>query len=286
MSDALSKSELYPQLHRLIEIMARLRDPQEGCPWDLKQTFDSLIPYTIEECYEVAEAIESGDMQDIKGELGDLLFQIVFYAQLGKENGSFDFEQVAKAISDKMIHRHPHVFSDHQYASQEEFEKDWQQRKEKENQDKSQQNKTDQNKGKILAKSLMADISQSLPAMTRAVKIQKRAAHIGFDWSESRQVLEKIKEEVAELDLAMQGDQQNAQTIEQVEEELGDLLFSCVNLSRKLKLDPETVLRKNNKKFMRRFEKLEQAFLYDRDKMTEASLDELEVVWQEIKKSL
>jgi len=241
MSEELSKSKEHPQLNRLLDIMARLRDPQKGCPWDLKQNFNTLIPYTIEECYEVAEAIENGDMLDVKAELGDLLFQIVFYAQLAKENGSFDFEAVAEAISDKMEHRHPHVFADHQYASQEEFEKDWQQRKEKENQEKEKQEQV-----QSPPKSLMADISHTLPAMTRAVKIQKRAAHIDFDWTEANHVLEKIKEEIAELEEAMQ----SAEPIGRVEEELGDLLFSCTNLSRKLKLDPETALRKNNQKFI------------------------------------
>jgi len=274
MSEDLSNTDPNAQLNRLLHIMARLRDPQTGCPWDLKQDFKSLVPYTIEESYEVAEAIEHGNMDEVKGELGDLLFQVVFYSQLGKEQNCFDFEQVAKAISDKMIHRHPHVFANHQYEDQEAFEKDWQNRKEQEKQTKQ---------SPLKAVSLMDDISQTLPAMTRAIKIQKRATQIGFDWDTTAQVVDKIKEELAELEEAMADAKaaNNDKHLEaRIEDELGDLLCSCVNLSRKLKLDPEAVLRKNNQKFIRRFRLIEQEFKNDRDKMSAASLEELELAWQ------
>jgi len=274
MSDEFSAKNFSSQIDRLIAIMARLRDPQDGCPWDLKQDFKTLVPYTIEESYEVAEAIEHGDMDAIKKELGDLLFQVVFYSQLGTERNSFDFEQVAQAICEKMLYRHPHVFADHQYENVEAFEKDWQKRKELEKQTEQQ------------TISLMDDISQTLPAMTRAVKIQKRAAQVGFDWDNAAEVLSKVKEEVTELKEAMEHyklDSQNEETSHQIEEELGDLLFSCVNLSRKLKLDPETVLRKSNSKFMQRFQKMEQQYGCERDKMEQATLEDLELLWQKAK---
>lgn len=281
MSNELINDDSNPQLNRLLTIMSRLRDPQQGCPWDLKQDFRSLIPYTIEESYEVAEAIENGDMEEIKGELGDLLFQVVFYAQLGKEQNSFDFEQVAKAISDKMVHRHPHVFADHQYASQEEFEKDWQKRKELEKQKQSAELESTNKK-----QSLMDGISLNLPAMTRAVKIQKRAAQVGFDWENADQVMVKVQEELGELQEALQAAESRPDDLlaqAHIEEELGDLICSCINLSRHLKLDPESVLRKNNQKFMQRFQQLEQEFGFDRDAMSAVSLDELDGVWKKIK---
>ena len=279
------------QLTRLLDIMSALRNPDSGCPWDLKQDYKSLVPYTLEEAYEVAEAIELGDMGEVKKELGDLLFQVVFYAQLAKEEGLFDFDDIAGAIADKMVSRHPHVFSDHQYENEEAFLKAWEQQKEVEKKSSS----VSQEK----AVSLMDGISKVLPAMTRAVKIQKKATHIGFDWDNAADVLPKIAEELNEFEAALNdyeeargvksgvksGEQGLAVTdhAERVEEELGDILFTCVNLARKLKIDPEKALRLSNHKFSQRFRKLEQYYQCDRQKMEEASLEQLEHTWQTIK---
>ncbi|MCU7835126.1 MAG: nucleoside triphosphate pyrophosphohydrolase [gamma proteobacterium symbiont of Taylorina sp.] len=264
-------------LQRLLDIMSSLRDPEKGCPWDLQQNYQSLVSYTLEEAYEVAEAIELGDMDEVKKELGDLLFQVVFYAQLAKEEGLFEFDDIASAIADKMVARHPHVFSDHQYENEAVFLKAWEQQKETE--------KPVQLSAKSDPLSLMDGISQALPAMTRAVKIQKKATHIGFDWDSAEAVLPKIQEELDELLPEIKS--YEAKTIEhskqKIEDELGDVLFSCVNLARKLKIDPEKALRRSNHKFIQRFKKLEQHYQYDRNEMENTSLDQLEHIWQKIK---
>lgn len=273
------------QLLRLLDIMSALRNPESGCPWDLKQDYKSLVPYTLEEAYEVAEAIEQGDMGEVKKELGDLLFQVVFYAQLAKEEGLFDFDDIAGTIADKMVTRHPHVFSDHQYESEEAFLKAWEEQKEIE---KKQANFKNSAINPVEQKpdSLMDGISKILPAMTRAVKIQKRIAHVGFDWDNAREVLPIIKGEIdeleTELDLYEQSDDDSSQR-ERMEEELGDVLFSCVNLARKLKIDPEKALRLSNHKFSQRFRKMEQYYQYDRKKMEDSTLAQLEEVWQAVK---
>lgn len=285
------------QLQRLLDIMAQLRDPQNGCPWDLKQDYKSLVPYTLEEAYEVAEAIELGDMDEVKKELGDLLFQVVFYAQLAQEEGLFDFEDIAAAIADKMISRHPHVFADHQYENEEAFLKAWEEQKQFE---KKQTAKNAQTEAQLEAShpvSLMDDISLILPAMTRAVKIQKKMTHIGFDWDSAEDVVPIIRQELDEFEDALrnakQGDNTDAASLEKnlgknlgkkVEEELGDVLFSCVNLARKLKLDPEQVLRSGNHKFSQRFRRLENHYQHNRQQMEDASIEQLEQVWQAIKK--
>jgi len=310
------------QLTRLLDVMSALRDPDNGCPWDLKQDYKSLVPYTLEEAYEVAEAIELGDMDEVKKELGDLLFQIVFYAQLAKEQGLFDFDDIAGAIADKMVSRHPHVFSDHQYENEEAFLKAWEQQKEIEKQQAKQeksehvskqpQSNSPSSKEEELV-SLMDDISKILPAMTRAVKIQKKATHIGFDWACAEDVLPKIAEEIDELSVELKryksektegfsgqvedsfGQVEDSiervedsigqveDSFERVEEELGDVLFSCVNLARKLKIDPEKALRMSNHKFTQRFRKMEQYYQSDRQQMEQASLEQLEQVWQSVK---
>ncbi len=268
----------FEQLQRLMDIMAQLRDPEKGCPWDLEQSFKSLVKYTLEESYELAEAIESGDDTETAKELGDLLFHLVFYAQLGKEKNIFDLEKIAQLVSDKMIFRHPHVFSDHQYASQQEFEKDWLRRKQVE---KKKALNTD------VPQSLMEGISTSLPAVTRALKIQQQAAHIGFDWDNITAVMAKLKEEIQELEqeiaYSCKQTPQNSKNKMAIADELGDIFFSCVNLSRHLKQDPETVLRQANFKFSQRFKKLEQRFQFDHEKMEKAPIQELEKVWQKIK---
>jgi ATP diphosphatase len=277
------------QLTRLLDIMSALRHPETGCPWDLKQDYKSLVPYTLEEAYEVAEAIELGDMDEVKKELGDLLFQVVFYAQLAKEEGVFDFDDIAGAIADKMVTRHPHVFADHQYENEEAFLKAWEEQKELEKkQAKAQSNDSLHEK----QDSLMDGISKILPAMTRAVKIQKKIAHVGFDWDNAREVLPVIKGELEEFEAELDNYEQMAEDSnnnaksaqrEKMEEELGDVLFSCVNLARKLKIDPEKALRMSNYKFSQRFRKMEQHFQHDRTQMEAASLEQLEAVWQAVK---
>lgn len=279
------------QLTRLLKIMADLRDPKSGCPWDLKQDYKSLVPYTLEEAYEVAEAIELGDMDEVKKELGDLLFQVVFYAQLAKEDALFDFDDIAGTIADKMVSRHPHVFSDHHYESEEAFLKAWEQQKEVEKR-QAQQDKTKKNTDNQKHNSLMDGISKVLPAMTRAVKIQKKATHIGFDWEHAEDVLPKIKEELDELSTELKQlelekgavNQSEELSISKVEDELGDVLFSCVNLARKLNIDPEKALRMSNHKFTQRFRKMEQHYHFDRTQMEYASIEQLEQVWQAAKK--
>lgn len=287
------------QLQRLLNIMSALRDPDSGCPWDLKQDYKSLVPYTLEEAYEVAEAIEQGDMDEVKKELGDLLFQVVFYAQLAKEEGLFDFEAIAGAIADKMVSRHPHVFSDHQYENEEAFLKAWEEQKEIEKQQaQAEKNTTAEPPHAAVPQlskpfSLMDNISKILPAMTRAVKIQKRIAQIGFDWDTARAVLPVIQGELDELEheiteyeqlTGKATPEQYQQQFERMEEEMGDVLFTCVNLARKLHIDPEKALRMSNYKFSRRFRKMEQYYQYDRKRMEQASIDELESVWQTVKK--
>ncbi len=268
------------QLMRLLDVMAQLRHPEQGCPWDLQQDYKSLVPYTLEEAYEVAEAIELGDMEELKKELGDLLFQIVFYAQLAKEEGTFDFEAVAEAIADKMISRHPHVFADQHYENEAAFLKAWEQQKEIEKNNKQQQTVI----------SLMDGVSSALPAMTRACKLQKKASHIGFDWLSAQDVVDKVREELDELSEELQHysnetpeNMPDRKSMQRIEEELGDVLFSCVNLSRKLQLDPEKTLRMSNHKFSVRFKKLEQYYAFNRQQMEQASTEQLDRVWQMIK---
>ena len=265
-------------LQRLLEIMSSLRDPEKGCPWDLQQNYQSLVTYTLEEAYEVVEAIESGDMNEVKKELGDLLFQVVFYAQLAQEEGLFNFDDIACSIADKMVARHPHVFSDHHYENEAAFLKAWEEKKEVEKSASELRTHSPQHHTKEKPVSLMDGISKVLPAMSCAVKIQNKAAHIGFDWEDAEQVLPKISEELDELLTEMK-----AHNAENIEHELGDVLFTCVNLARKLNIDPEKALRKRNHKFSQRFRKMEAHYQHDRTRMESSSLDQLEQVWQGIK---
>ena len=257
-------------LPRLLEIMARLRDPETGCPWDIEQTFESIAPYTIEEAYEVADAIEQGHMGELEGELGDLLLQVVYYTQMGAERGLFDFESVTKTIADKMIHRHPHVFGDeNRDKSADQQTLDWEKIKAAE-----RAKKGDTQKGAL------EGVAQGLPALMRAVKLQKRAARVGFDWPTTDQVIDKIAEEAAELNEA----RQNASQAE-IEEEYGDLMFVMANLARHLKIDPEVALRSANAKFTRRFQGVE-AELSARGKSPEDSdLQEMDAIWDQVKRS-
>ncbi len=255
-------------LPRLLEIMARLRDPDRGCPWDIEQTYETIAPYTIEEAYEVADAIEKGDMADLEGELGDLLLQVVYFTQMGSEDGYFTFDSVTKAIADKMIHRHPHVFGDEsrdKSAAQQTL--DWEKIKAAERAAKGQQE----------AKTLDG-IALNLPALTRAVKIQKRAARVGFDWPSTDQVVDKIAEEAAELVEARDTLAHDKQV-----EEFGDLMFVMANLARHLKIDPEEALRLANAKFTRRFNAVEQR-LADRGKVpAKSDLTEMDTLWNDVK---
>ena len=246
----------------LIDVMARLRAPEGGCPWDIEQTFRTIAPYTIEEAYEVADAIERDDMPALKDELGDLLFQAVFHARMAEEDGLFDFADVAEAISEKMIRRHPHVFGDADMRDANEQTTAWEEQKAEERAAKGH-------------RSLLDDVPVGLPGLSRAVKLQKRAARVGFDWREAKDVLSKIVEETAELTEAMDSKDAN-----KMEDEFGDLLFVLANLSRHLKIDPEAALRRTNEKFVRRFSYIEEKL---GDRLSEASLEEMESLWSEAK---
>nr|WP_325252342.1 nucleoside triphosphate pyrophosphohydrolase [Amylibacter sp.] len=255
-------------LPRLLEIMARLRDPETGCPWDIEQDYASIVPYTIEEAYEVADAIEQGDMTELEGELGDLLLQVVYYTQMGGEDGHFTFETVTKNIADKMIHRHPHVFgAESRDKSAQQQTADWEKIKAAERAAKGQ------------AKTRTLDgVARNLPALTRAVKLQKRAARVGFDWPETTQVLDKIKEEAAELVEAVETLPHSKQV-----EEFGDLMFVMANLGRHLNIDPEEALRAANRKFIRRFEYIEDALEAREKTPAQSDLTEMDRLWDQAK---
>ncbi len=245
--------------------MERLRKPESGCPWDRAQTYASIVPYTIEEAYEVADAIDRGNLTELKQELGDLLFQVVFYAQLAQEEGAFTFADVATAITEKMIRRHPHVFGDAQYADHAEQSAAWEQIKAAE-QDAH-------------VTSVLDGVPLALPAMSRAVKLQRKAAQAGFDWSEPLAVLDKIAEELAEIrtELELRG------TAERLTEEMGDLLFACTNLARHLEIDPESTLRAANAKFERRFRRIENWLAESGCTPQQATLAELDTLWERAK---
>lgn len=254
------------EINNLIEIMRKLREPETGCPWDRAQSYASIVPYTIEEAYEVADAIEREDLTDLKDELGDLLFQVVFYAQIAREQGIFDFEDVVQAICAKMIRRHPHVFADQIYANEEQQHQAWEQIKAAERQG---------------TESALDHVALTLPALTRAIKLQKKAARSGFDWTEPEPVIAKIREELAELQEAMK----LAENKEKVQEEYGDLLFACANLARFLELDPETALRTANTKFERRFRAMEKLATQTGQVFNNLTLTEQENLWAMVKRA-
>jgi ATP diphosphatase len=265
-------------LEDLLNLMARLRDPQYGCPWDIKQTYASIVPYTLEEAYEVADAIERSDFEHLQGELGDLLFQVVYYSQLAREEGRFEFAGVIDSITRKLIRRHPHVFPtgdlyaplDTPRLSEDQVKVRWDEIKAQERAEKATQ---------PLQLSLLDDIPLALPAMARAGKLQKRAASVGFDWPEPLPVLDKVREELDEVLEAMaQGDGAA------LADEVGDLLFSVVNLARHLKVDPENALRGANAKFDRRFRFIEQALRDTHRPVEDCSLEELDALWGEAKR--
>lgn len=260
------------QIERLLEIMARLRDPEGGCPWDRQQTFASIVPYTLEEAYELAEAIERGTQEELRDELGDLLFQVVFYAQLAKEAGYFDFNDIVAGIQAKLIRRHPQVFGDQKGITTAQAQTAaWEAHK-------AAERRTKAGSGAV---SVLEGISLSLPALTRAIKLQRRAARVGFDWAHIEPVLEKIEEELHEVRQAL-GSQDQA---ERLAEEVGDLLFACVNLARFAGVDPETALRRTNAKFERRFRFIEQALSEQGRRVEDASLEEMDSLWEQAKRS-
>ncbi len=267
------------QLPDLLHLMARLRDPQHGCPWDLQQNYASIVPHTLEEAYEVADAIESGDFDHLPGELGDLLFQVVYYSQLAQEEGRFEFATVVDAITRKLIRRHPHVFPDGDlYGSLElprldeaAIKQRWEEIKAEERAEKAAAPEQ---------LSLLDDVPSALPALSRAAKLQKRAAQVGFDWPEALPVVDKVREELGEVLEAMSENDPQA-----IAEELGDLLFVVVNLARHLKVDPENALRAANGKFERRFRFIEQALREAGRPIESCDLEELDALWGEAKKA-
>lgn len=268
MSDANSSDRT--QLSRLLDIMARLRDPETGCPWDIKQTMTSLTRYTIEEAYEVADAIHTGQSADaVCDELGDLLFQVVFYARIAEERGDFTFFDVCKAISDKLERRHPHVFADGDRNA--DLSAQWEAIKAAERASKQPDKSV----------SAMDEVPSGLPALTLAKKYQKSAARQGFDWPDWRGVLDKVREEVTEIEAELEVEAKNQQAIE---EEIGDALFAMVNLARHCDVDPDSALRKASHKFSARFQNVESQARETGQDMTALSLDELEALWQQAKR--
>ncbi|MES1200859.1 MAG: nucleoside triphosphate pyrophosphohydrolase [Pseudomonadota bacterium] len=252
-------------IRAVLDVMARLRDPERGCPWDKEQSFATIAPYTIEEAYEVADAIERKDMTGLKEELGDLLFQVAFHARMAEEQGAFDFADVANALAAKMIARHPHVFGDTDMRTADEQTRAW------------ETQKAEERARKRPDASLLDDVAMALPALMRAEKLTKRAARINFDWPNAEAVLEKLDEEMAELDEARGHGDLDAMT-----EEMGDILFVMANLARKLGVDPEEALRRANAKFTSRFQHIERQ-LAAMGKTGMQPLDELEALWVEAK---
>lgn len=266
-------------LDRLLAIMARLRDPQEGCPWDVEQSFASIAPHTIEEAYEVADAIARGDLPALEEELGDLLLQVVFHARMAEEQGAFAFADVAQAICDKLVRRHPHVFGEARIDSAEAQTAAWESHKAAERAAKAENDDAD---AKAPAGALTG-IALALPALVRAAKLQSRAARVGFDWPDAASALPKVGEELAELEAEMQNPGGAAR--DRLEDELGDLLFAVVNVARKLKVDPEAALRRANGKFERRFAAIESRLRAQGRSTDGATLAELDRLWDQVKAS-
>lgn len=259
-------------LARLLDIMAKLRDPQGGCPWDLEQTFKTIAPYTIEEAYEVEDAIARNDMAGLKDELGDLLLQVVFHARMAEEAGHFAFSDVAAAIADKMIRRHPHVFGGVAADKPETVTANWETIKAAE-----RAAKPAEQQGGVSA--VLAGVTAGLPALSRAVKLQNRAARVGFDWPDKRPVFDKIKEELQELEAEISSGSQAS-----IAEEFGDFLFVVANLARHLKLDPEETLRAANRKFERRFTQMEAILQAENKQLQDCDLATMDAAWDEAKR--
>ena len=302
------------ETQRLLDIMAQLRDPQSGCPWDVKQTMESLTRYTIEEAYEVADAIANGDMHDIKDELGDLLFQVVFYAQIASESRAFSFDDVAKSISDKLVRRHPHVFAnplaseglsdtnenvtvERTQLSDITLNAQWDAIKAQEKQLKKQRLKQD---SEATENSILDNVPKGMPALMYAQKLQKACAKVGFDWSDAAPVIDKVREEVEEIQQELDFKQRAQGALktgvvplnsgvpdnqQAIEEEIGDALFAMVNLARHCKVDADTALRNASNKFANRFKGVERLAAEQGDKLDALTLDEMEALWQQVKQS-
>ncbi len=279
-------------IENLLTLMTMLRDKDFGCPWDLQQTIASLVPYTLEEVYEVVDAIEKQDMLELEDELGDLLFQVVFYTQIAAEEGLFDFDDVANAITRKLIRRHPHVFPKGKQTnfgnkadiSSDQVVVNWEAIKQQERQEKQRTRQTNQShsgdseSSEASNNSILDDVPRALPALERARKLQKRAARVGFDWPEIEPVIAKLKEEVAELESALrEGDQQ------QISNELGDVLFAAVNLARHASVEPELALRSANQRFEDRFKWIESTLSSRGKTLSETNLEELDLLWDKAK---
>jgi ATP diphosphatase len=259
----------HDHLKNLLEVMAKLRDPETGCVWDKAQTYQSIVPHTLEEAYEVAETIETGDLEALPGELGDLLFQVVFYAQIAKEEGRFDFDDICKIITEKMIKRHPHVFSDTTVDTVEEQSRLWEAiKKEERNHQKAD-----------VRESVLDGISLSLSPLLVANKLQARAASVGYDWPDIQGPLDKLDEELEEVKHAIAEGSE-----EEIKDEIGDLLFCAVNIARHMKIDPNVALRHANRKFIRRFKGMETLCVDDQQVFEELSLDEMEDYWRRVKR--
>jgi len=254
-------------IEKLIGVMAQLRDPKQGCPWDLEQSFETIVPHTLEEAYEVAETIENGDISELCDELGDLLFQVVFYARLAEEKGLFGFTQIVDGIVDKLVRRHPHVFGDETIKDAEAQTRAWESHKARERADKS---------GDV---GTLAGIANALPALTRAVKLQKRAAQVGFDWPTITPVFDKILEEIDEVkqEIDIENNKQR------IEEEIGDLLFACTNLARHAHVNPESALRRSNRKFENRFSQMEAIAAENALVIDHLKIDQWEQLWNQVK---
>lgn len=251
-------------MDELLDIMKRLRDPERGCPWDIEQNFSTIAPYTVEEAYEVADAIERNNLDDLRDELGDLLLQVVFHAQMASEQGAFDFHDVASGISDKLVRRHPGVFTDQEVNTAREQSETWEQIKQDERRERG-------------AQSLLDDVPRGMAELPRSVKLQKRAGTVGFEWPSPEPVLDKIDEELGELRTAMKSNDRDA-----IVDEVGDLLFVAANLARQLDVDAGAALRHANAKFERRFRALE-LMAGGADALKAMSLDEMEALWQRVK---
>jgi ATP diphosphatase len=279
-------SEKNYSVEDLLYLMSRLRDPETGCPWDIKQTFSSIVPHTIEEAYEVADAIEKQDYPHLKEELGDLLLQVIFYSQMGKEQQYFEFSDIVHTLVAKLVRRHPHIFptgelrseNNHITLSDDEIKGRWEQIKAQERAEKEASNPEKQPPEFV---SILSDIPNVLPALQRAEKLQKRASTVGFDWPEASQVLDKIEEEIAELREAMAENHQA-----NIQDELGDLMFAMTNLARHVNVKSEMAVRSTNEKFVNRFQYIERVLQGKGITLEQASLEEMEALWQQAKQAL
>ena len=260
------------EIDRLLDIMAKLRAPQNGCPWDLEQTFSTIAPHTIEEAYEVVQAIADDDMAALADELGDLLFQVVFYAQMADEIGAFNFDKIVRGISDKMLRRHPHVFGDADIKSAAAQTRSWEALKAEERASKARQNDA--------PISTLDGVARALPALARAVKLQRRAARVGFDWPDLRPVIAKMREELDELEAELDAD---GAPPERLAEEVGDVLFVCANIARHAGVDAEVALRSTNEKFERRFRRIEALLAESGKTPEESTLEEMDRLWDQAK---